>query len=278
MTTTTSVGDMLRRWRQRRELSQLDLASEADVSARHLSFVETGRSVPSREMLLRLAERLEVPLRERNAMLLAAGYAPAFRESGLSDPELHNAAHAIRVILSGHEPYPALAYDKHWTLIDANQAMMRLLEGIADELLRPPVNILRAAMHPLGLASRILNLEEWRAYTLRRLEREIGLTDDAFLRDLFRELSGYEQPVATTPKSPFVAQGQASYTGLVVRLQLAINGSALSFFSASTVLGTPVDITLSELAIESFFPADDSTAIAMRELVPGTPYPTFGPN
>ena len=263
MMNTPSVGDLLRRWRNRRELSQLDLAGEADVSARHLSFIETGRSLPSREVILRIAECLQVPLRERNVLLLAGGYAPAFRESRLSDPEMRSATHAIGVILHGHEPYPALVYDKHWTLIDANEAMKKLLEGVAKELLQPPVNILRIAMHPRGLASRILNFDEWRAYTFRRLEREIDVTGDPIIRDLFLELSGFGQPIPASVAS----QGQADYTGLIIRLQIVVNGSPLSFFSASTVLGTPVDITLSELAIESFFPADDNTAAAMRQLV-----------
>jgi transcriptional regulator with XRE-family HTH domain len=271
MTTTPGVGEMLRHWRRRRELSQLDLACAADISARHLSFVETGRSAPSREMILHLAERLDVPLRDRNALLLAAGYAPAFRESRLNDPELHNAAHAIRAILSGHEPYPALAYDKHRTLIEGNRATMMLLDGIAEELLRPPVNILRALLHPHGLAPRVLNLADMRAYTFRRLELEIALSGDAFLQGLLRELKEYAQPDATEPTDPVVTNRQASYTGLVVRLQLAVKGFTLSFFSASTILGTPLDITLAELAIESFFPADDSTADAMRQLVQGRP-------
>jgi hypothetical protein len=219
-------------------------------------------------MVLRLAEQLEIPLRERNNLLLAAGYAPAFRESRLDHADLREVVQAVQLILSGHEPYPALAFDRHWTIVAANNATNRLLKVVTAELLQPPVNILRAALHPQGLAPHIQNLEEWRVYTFRRLQRQIDLTDDPVLRDLLRELSGYPHKYAGhhTPSLGQSDLSKASYIGLVVRLRLVVEGTVLSFFSASTVLGGPVDITLSELAIESFFPADQSTAHALQKL------------
>ncbi len=262
----STAGDLLRRWRRLRQRSQLELACEAGISARHLSFVETGRSIPSREMVMRLAEQLEMPLRERNNLLLAAGYAPAFRECSLKGRELAQASEAVQSILRGHEPYPALAFDRHWTLVAGNQALMRLLDGIADDLFRPPINVLRVALHPEGLAPRIQNLDEWRSYTFRRLQHQIALTDDPELRELLRELREYPHQVSRAGHAPpnTYEAATASYIGLVVRLRLAVNGTVLSFFSASTVFGGPIDVCLSELAIESFFPADSDTREALR--------------
>ena len=174
--TTRPVGDMLREWRQRRRLSQLELSLEAEISTRHLSFLETGRSQPSREMVLRLAEQLAVPLRDRNVLLQAAGYAQVFPERPLDDPALQIARQAVDQVLAGHEPYPALAVDRHWNLIAANDATMRLVTGVDPALLQPPVNVLRLALHPSGMAPRTANLAEWRAHLLARLGRQIQIS------------------------------------------------------------------------------------------------------
>src|SRR6516165_393095 len=175
------VGDLLREWRRRRRLSQLALACEAEISARHLSFLETGRSLPSREMILHLAERLNVPLRERNVLIMASGYAPIFAERPLGDPALRSARRAIDLVLSGHEPYPAIAVDRHWTLVAANAAVPPLLAGVRAELLQPPVNVLRLSLHPQGLAPRIANLAQWRAHLIARLHAQIAVTNDGRL-------------------------------------------------------------------------------------------------
>jgi transcriptional regulator with XRE-family HTH domain len=257
---TKPVGDLLREWRQRRRLSQLDFAGEAEISTKHLSFLETGRAQPSREMILRLAERLAVPLRERNLLLVAAGFAPVFGERPLNDPELAPARKAVELILKGHEPYPALAIDRHWTLIAANGSVAPLLAGADAELLKPPLNVLRLSLHPKGLAPQILNLAEWRAHLLERLQAQIELCADPKLIALHAELQAYPSPGRKPPPS------RADYGGVVVPLRLNTPAGTLSFFSTTTVFGTPVDITLSELAIESFFPADAETAKALRSL------------
>src|SRR5215212_2567232 len=194
---TRPIGDLLREWRERRRLSQLALALEAEVSTRHLSFLETGRARPSREMVLRLSERLEVPLRERNRMLLAAGFAPAYPERDLDDPALSVARAAIDRVLAGHEPFPALAVDRHWTLAAANRVVPALLTGVAPELLRPPINVLRLSLHPDGLAAQIANYLEWRDHLLARLSRQVELTADPRLSDLLQELRGYARDRGT---------------------------------------------------------------------------------
>ena len=266
-TSIRPVGDHLRSWRQRRRMSQLDLALEAQISQRHLSFVESGRSTPSREMVLNLAERLELPLRNRNILLQAAGYAPVFPERSLDDPALKAARAAVDLVLKGHEPFPALAIDRHWTLVAANAAVGPLLAGVADPaLLKPPLNVLRLSLHPQGLAPRIANLAEWRTHLLERLRHQIDVTGDTVLARLMRELSGYPE-IGTAGAA--AARGPApDYAGVVVPLRLVTDGGVLSFFSTTTVFGTPVDVTLSELALETFFPADDATAQALRG---GTP-------
>jgi transcriptional regulator with XRE-family HTH domain len=255
------VGSLLREWRLRRRLSQLDLALGADISARHLSFVETGRSVPSRNMLLHLAARLEVPLRERNALLLAAGYAPALRERPLSDPALQAARQAVEQLLAGHEPYPALAVDRHWSLVAHNQAVARLLAGLPADLLQPPVNVLRISLHPEGVAPQIANLAEWRAHLLARLGRQVDVTADPVLADLLRELRDY--PVPPGPEPPPAA---LSPSDVLVPLQLLTPAGTLTLISTTTVFGTPVEVTLSELALETFFPADGTSAALLRRL------------
>ena len=203
------LGDHLRDWRRRRRMSQLDLACEADISARHLSFLETGRSLPSREMVLHLAERLDVPLRERNVLLVAAGYAPVFAERPLSDPALQAARSAVDLVLKGHEPYPALAVDRHWTLVAANDAVTRLLAGTASALLRPPVNVLRLSLHPEGLAPRIANLQEWRTHLLARLRRQIEVSADPILVELMNELRSYPAASAAGVGTPIAHQDYA---------------------------------------------------------------------
>lgn len=257
-----SFGDLLRHWRQHRRLSQLDLAAEADISTRHLSFVETGRSVPSREMVLRLSERLDVPLRERNAMLVAAGYAPMYRERPLDDPALASARQAVELVLKGHEPYPALAVDRHWNLVSYNRLVPLLMAGAAPELLQPPVNVLRLSLHPQGIAPRIANLAQWRAHLFERLRQQIDATADAQLADLLEELRGYPCPA---PASQSHLEGELP--GVVVPLQFDTDHGTLSFISTTTIFGTPVDVTLQEIAMETFFPADTATAEALRGLL-----------
>jgi transcriptional regulator with XRE-family HTH domain len=257
------VGALIRDWRQLRRLSQLDLALDAEISQKHLSFIESGRSQPSREMVLLLAETLCVPLRERNALLLAAGFAPVYGERGLDDPGLATARAAIDLVLKGHEPWPALAVDRHWTLLAANAAVPPLLGLASDpELLRGPVNVLRLSLHPGGLAPAIVNLSEWRHHILARLRQQIRATADPVLAALLEELAAYPAPDAPIPRK---INGQVKSIdpdpepGIVVPLQLRLGEAVLSFFSTTTVFGTPVDITLSELAIEAFFPADEAT-------------------
>jgi transcriptional regulator with XRE-family HTH domain len=253
------VGDLLREWRQRRRLSQLELAGEADVSTRHLSFVETGRSLPSREMLLRLSERLEIPLRERNTLLTAAGYAPMYRERPLDDPALAAARKAVEMVLKGHEPYPALAVDRHWQLVSYNRAVTPFLASASAALLKPPVNVMRLSLHPEGLAPRIVNLAQWRAHLMLRLRQQVAASGDAVLAALIDELSAY--PAPGEPHDP----ADEAVGGVVVPFQVRMpDGGVLSFISTTTVFGTPVDVTLSELALETFFPADEATAQVLR--------------
>src|ERR1700752_3620192 len=254
------VGDHLREWRQRRHLSQLDLAVDAEVSARHLSFVETGRATPSREMVLKLAERLEVPLRERNVLLVAAGFAPAFPQRSLDDPMLKSARQAIDLVLKAHEPNPALAYDRHWNLVTANRMVTPLLDGIPERLLGQPFNVLRLAFHPEALAPRTVNLAEWCGHLLERLHRQCEATADPELLKLYDDLKSYPIPARS-------AQGAAD-NNVALALKLRHNGEVLSFISTTMVFGTPVDVTLSELALETFFPADDLTARRLREMQP----------
>jgi transcriptional regulator with XRE-family HTH domain len=256
--TPRPVGELIRQWRQHRRVSQLDLALDAEISPKHLSFVETGRSHPSREMILRLAEHLQVPLRARNALLNAAGFAAVFAERPLDDPALAPARAAVDLVLKGHEPYPALAVDRHWTLVAANRIVPLFMEGLGASLLQPPVNVLRLSLHPEGLAPRIANLGQWRRHLLERLRRQIEATADPSLVELLSELRAYPAPDEAPPIS------EADYGGVVVPFLMNTPHGVLSFFSTTTVFGTPVDITLSELAVESFFPADDATAGAVR--------------
>lgn len=251
------VGELLRDWRQRRHLSQLDLAGLADISSRHLSFMETGRSVPSRAMLLRLSDRLDVPLRERNQLFVAAGFAPVYGERRLDDPALQDARRAIDMVLRGHEPYPALAIDRHWRMQAANRAVAPFLKGVAPQLLEPPVNVLRLSLHPEGVAPRIVNLGEWRAHLLQRLRQQVEGTGDPVLEALLQELLAYPAPKHEEAPNP---------AAFVVPMRLRTEVGELAFLSTTTVFGTPVEVTLSELAIESFFPADAKTAKVLQTM------------
>ncbi|MFI5780866.1 helix-turn-helix domain-containing protein [Nocardia sp. NPDC051570] len=253
---TQNAGHLIRHWRVNRRLSQLELAGRAETSARHLSFIETGRATPSRQMILHLAEHLEIPLRERNRVLLAAGYAPVYAEPALDTPQMASVRTALAQILTGHEPFPALAVDMNWNMVDSNRGIGLFLDGIPAELLTPPVNALRLSLHPEGMAPRIANLAEWRGHLLERLQRQIEISGSTELAALHRELCDYpggEQP----PGLPEPEQA-------VVPLRLRHNGTELAFLSAMTIFGTPMNITVAELAIESFFPADPATAEFLR--------------
>lgn len=261
--TAPAFGNLLRQWRTRRRLSQLALALEADVSQRHLSFVESGRATPGRDLVLRLADRLAVPLRDRNVLLVAAGFAPAYRERSLTDPDLAVAHRVVERVLTGHEPYPALAVDRHWTLLMANAPARALMADVAPTLLQPPVNVLHLSLHPEGLAPRIVNFREWRAHVVARLRRQVEDSADPVLARLMDELLAHPVPPGARAEGR-TARGE--YAGIAVPLELKTDAGVLSFLSTTTVFGTPTDISLSELAIEAFFPADDATAHAMRQL------------
>jgi transcriptional regulator with XRE-family HTH domain len=249
------VGKLLRGWRERRRLSQLDLALRTGVSARHLSFIETGRSRPTSEMIIRLAQQLDVPLRERNVLLLSGGYAPAYPDNGLAGPPMSAVHDAIEHVLRAHEPFPALVIDAHWDLVAANDAVPMLTHGAAPALLEPPVNVLRLSLHPEGMAARIVNLAEWRAHLLHRLDRNIESAADPALIALRDELAAYPSPPpATRPET----------SAILVPLRVLVHGTVLSLFSTTTVFGAPREVTLSELAIESFYPADPATAAFLR--------------
>ena len=263
--TGQSVGTLLREWRQRRRMSQLELAVEAEVSSRHLSFIETGRSQPSREMVLHLAEELAVPMRERNVLLVAAGYAPIFAQRSLDDPALAAARNAIDLVLEAQRPYPAFAIDRHWLVAASNAALPELYAGVLPALLQPPINVLRLSLHPQGLAPRIANIREWRAHLLTATRRRIDLTGDQALADLLREVSAYPVPAGKAP-----VQIAANDQAVVVPFKIVTSAGLLSFFSTTTVFGTPVNVTLSELALELFFPADAATADIVRRLAGGT--------
>ena len=256
------IGEHLREWRQRRHLSQLDLAGEAEISARHLSFVETGRAAPSREVVIKLAERLNVPLRERNVLLVAAGFAPAYPQRPLDHPALQSARAAIDLVLRAHEPNPALAYDRHWNLVSANRMVMPLLKDVPPRLLGNPVNILRLAFHPQALAPRTVNLAEWAGHLLERLHRQCEATADPALIELYRELKAYRIPARSAPLPA---------DSVAIPFRLKFGADVLTFMSATMIFGTPVDITLSELALETFFPADELTAERMRAMAAALP-------
>jgi transcriptional regulator with XRE-family HTH domain len=261
MTASAAVGDHLREWRLRRRMSQLDLACEAEVSSRHLSFVETGRSQPSRDMILRLAERLEVPMRERNVLLVAGGYAPVFPERSLDAPELASAKAALDILLEGMKPYPAFAVDRHWNIVASNSALPQLYDGVDPVLMARPVNALRLSLHPRGLGPRIVNFAEWHAHVVDRLRHQIDLTADAGLIELLDEVRGYGRAQPGRPRPAPAAAPQ-----MIVPFRVMIGDEVASFFTTTMVFGTPVEVTLSELALESFFPADAATVALVKRL------------
>jgi len=256
------IGPLLREWRKRRRRTQLEVALDAGVSARHLSFVETGRSTPSPEMVLLLAEQLEVPVRERNHLLLAAGHAPAIPEHSISDPELAPVREALDLILTGHDPYPAVVVDRGWNLVAANSAMAAMATWVDPALLQPPVNVMRVGLHPRGLARWTLNLGEVRAYFLGRLARQVAITGDSGLAALLQEVTGYaapeHQPTGETATSHIITP--------LMRMR-SPDGDELSFFATVATFGTATEVTTSELSIELTFPADAATAEAMRNLL-----------
>lgn len=260
----TEVGRLLRRWRERRRVTQLELALDAGISARHLSFVETGRSKPGREMLLRILEQLRVPFREQNRLLLAAGHAPAFPERSLDAPELAPVREALDVVLAGHEPYPAVAVDRAWNLVAANSVMFALTElvEIDPALLEPPINVMRVGLHPRGLAPLMVNLGDWHAHWLDRLERQLAVTGDEELAALIDEIARY--PVPAPERDVVAGIGGSEMLGPVkVR---APGGGELAFLGMFATFDTPFEVTTSELAIELLFPADRNTAEAVAAL------------
>jgi transcriptional regulator with XRE-family HTH domain len=256
---TPGFGSQLRRWRRRRGLTQMALALAAEVSTRHLSWLEADKSQPSRAMLLRLAERLDVPPRERNGLLLAAGYAPMFAERGLADPALAGASASLQRLLDAHEPWPALALDRHWQLVAHNRLVPLLLQLAAPALLAPPINVLRVSLHPQGLAPLIVNLPVWRGHVLARLQRQVAASGDARLASLLEELRAL--PGATPASAP-----DAAFDDVAQTLVLDTPLGRLSFITALTVFGAPHDVTLSELAIETLLPADTATADRLRQI------------
>ncbi|MFD7026780.1 helix-turn-helix domain-containing protein [Streptomyces sp. NPDC059917] len=283
---TTSVGPLLRSWRERRGISQLELAGRADSSARHISFVETGRSRPSEEMVVRLAERLDVPVRERNALLLAAGYAPRYPHTPLDAPQMAALREGLERLLAAYEPYPALVVDGTYTVVAANRGIAVLLDGLPEHLLAPPLNAMRITLHPQGLASRIQNLAEWRGHLLAQMERQVALARSEPLRALYEEVSAY--PVASPGPRPTDhpdraghpdPSGQAGPTDpsepadpapapLALPLRIVHEGQLLSFVSTIATFNTPMDVTVAELAIETLLPADPATAKYLRSLGP----------
>jgi transcriptional regulator with XRE-family HTH domain len=276
METNRPVGDLLREWRQRRRMSQHDLACGAGIATALLSCVETGRAAASRDIVLQLSERLDIPLRERNRLLTAAGFAPVFHERRLDDPALLPARASIGAILAAYEPNPAVAIDRHWVVLAANPALGRVVAGVDPSLLRPPVNLLRLCLHPAGLAPRIANLRQWRAQVVSRLQRQIEISGDPALIDLSEEICDYPVPQAGQ-------SDQAENEAVAVPLRLVTIDGRLAFFNTTTMFGHAVDITLAELRVESFLPADAQTAEIMRRLAQGSargsrsvPPTTFG--
>jgi transcriptional regulator with XRE-family HTH domain len=256
---STPIGAMVRSWREQRRISQLALALEAEISQKHLSFIESGRAAPSRDMVLHLAEHLDVPLRERNILLRAAGFAPVFRERPYDDPALAHARTAIDLVLKGHEPNPALVVNRHWEMLAANAAVAPLLAGVDPDLLKPPVNVMRLSLHPRGLAPLIVNLAEWRTHLLDRLRRQHRLTMDPAIESLLMEISAFPKDAKTERAA------RNLHDEIVVPLRLRTQSGVLSFFSTITVFGTPAEITLSEVTLEAFYPADTQTAGVLRQ-------------
>jgi transcriptional regulator with XRE-family HTH domain len=261
--TAQGVGPLLRAWRERRRISQLELALRADSSARHISFVETGRSRPSEEMVLRLAERLDVPMRERNALLLAAGYAPHYPETPLDDPALDALRAGMERLIKGYEPYPALVVDATYGVLAANRGIAMLMDGLPDHLLAPRPNAVRLTLHPEGLAPRIRNLREWRGHLLEQMQRQIALHRSQALRELYEEVCAYPVPDTGAGEEP---DEPVPYFALPLRIEH--EGRTLSFISSISTFNTPMDVTVAELAIETLLPADPATVKYLHTLMP----------
>ncbi|MEU0370191.1 helix-turn-helix transcriptional regulator [Streptomyces sp. NPDC006283] len=265
----TGVGPLLRGWRERRRISQLELALRAGSSARHISFIETGRSRPSEEMVLRLAEHLDVPVRERNALLLAAGYAPRYAETPLGDPAMEALREGMERLLQGYEPYPALVVDGTYHVLAANRGIAMLLDGLPEHLLSPPLNAMRITLHPEGLAPRIRNLPEWRGHLLHQMERQMALVRSDALRSLYDEVAAFPVPRnGACDVSEAMDPGSAPYPYFALPLRIEHEGRVLSFVSSISTFNTPLDVTVAELAIETFLPADPATVKYLQSLTP----------
>ncbi|WP_030662422.1 helix-turn-helix domain-containing protein [Streptomyces cellulosae] len=256
------VGPLLRAWREQRRVSQLELALRADSSARHISFIETGRSKPSEEMVLRLAEHLDVPVRERNALLLAAGYAPRYTETPLDDPALDTLREGLERLIQGYEPYPALVVDALYDVVAANRGVLMLLDGIPESLLAQPLNAMRLTLHPQGLAPRIRNLRQWRGHLLAQMQQHIALHRSQRLRELYEEVAAYPVPEADDRTGTDEPASPVPHFALPLRIEH--EGRTLSFVSSISTFNTPMDVTVAELAIETLVPADPATAEYLR--------------
>ncbi|MFD5035480.1 helix-turn-helix domain-containing protein [Streptomyces sp. NPDC058405] len=268
----TAVGPLLRDWRRQRRVSQLELALRADSSARHISFIETGRSRPSEEMVLRLAEHLDVPVRERNVLLLAAGYAPRFTETALDDPAMDALREGLGQLLRGYEPYPAVVVDGTYTVVAANRGIALLMEGLPEKLLAPPLNAMRITLHPEGLAPRIRNLPEWRGHLLEQMGRQLALSRSPALRELYEEVAAYPLPAprpgAARTEAAAPADGPAAMPGFALPMRIEHDGHVLSFVSSISTFNTPMDVTVAELAVETFLPADPATVKYLTSVLP----------
>lgn len=264
ISTDGGVGPLLRAWREQRRVSQLELALRAGSSARHISFIETGRSRPSEEMVLRLAEHLDVPVRERNALLLAAGYAPRYAETPIDDPSMDALREGMERLIQGYEPYPALVLDARYDVLAANRGVALLLDGVTDRLLVPPLNAMRLTLHPEGLAPRIRNLRTWRDHLLAQMDRQIALRRSEPLRALYEEVAAYPVPDRDAEVDDDEPLGPAPHFALPMRIEH--EGRVLSFISSISTFNTPMDVTVAELAIETFLPADPATGKYLHSL------------
>ncbi len=280
----TEVGPLLRDWREQRRISQLELALRADSSARHISFIETGRSRPSEDMVLRLAEQLDIPVRERNALLVIAGYAPRYPQTSLDDPAMASLRESLERLLAAYEPYPALVVDGTYGVVAANRGVALLLEGVPEKLLTPPLNAMRLTLHPEGLAPRIVNLPEWRADLLAQMDRQIALVRSPALRELYDEVAAYPAPARaggtdrtaggtggaapSADRAHGAGRGRDRAAAFALPMLLEHGGRVLSFVSSIATFNTPMDVTVAELAIETFLPADRETAAYLHARVP----------
>ncbi|MFE9647564.1 helix-turn-helix domain-containing protein [Streptomyces sp. NPDC006365] len=261
------IGPLLRGWREQRRVSQLELALRAGSSARHISFIETGRSRPSEEMVLRLAEHLDVPVRERNSLLLAAGYAPHYPETPLDDPAMDSLREGLERLIQGYEPYPAFVVDATYNVVAANRGIAMLFDGLPEHLLVPPLNALRLTLHPEGMAPRIRNLREWRGHLLAQMERDIALRRSDALRVLYEEVASYPHPSPEEDPSPECGQGPGEPFAFALPMQIEHDGRVLSFISSISTFNTPMDVTVAELAIETLLPADPGTGKYLQSLM-----------